>query len=145
MKKTALLLIVLLGLLACKKQSSEPITDYSGQHKSGKVKVTINSNYKYPYVSIQVGGAIHKRMNFAGKSDSTEIVYEFNSYPGEWWIYTTASKNGSDSTKDMKDGNIIWESLKVEVGGQTIHFSADTIKPNTTEHGVDNEFVFKVY
>lgn len=141
--KNALILCLIL-LMSCKKQTTKPI-DYSGQYKSGKVTVTINSNYKYPYVRIEANNAYYKRMNWAGLSDSTEIVYEFNSYLAEWRIYSSASKNGLDSTKHMKDGNVLWSSLKIETGGQIIFYSSDTIHPGTGQHGVSNDFTFLVY
>lgn len=143
MKK--ILLILLITSIGCSKKQDIKPKDYSGQYKSGSVTITINSNYKYPYVRIQNGSTIYKRMNFSGLSDSTEIKYTFGSYPGEWTIYTTASKNGLDSTQNMKDGKILWESLKVETNGNIIYSSSDTIKPNTTETGVDNLFKFTVY
>lgn len=146
MKKLALLLLI--ASIGCnKKESPKPYTPAPNTYASGKVRVIINSNHKYPFVRIDKDKSVLKYINrsIPEYKDSTEFSYEFTATKGRYFIYGLYAKNGLDSTLFMKNDSIIWGSMEVMVNNTRVFYDKEIITTGTTQHAVDNTYEFFIY
>lgn len=132
MKKILLVICLTVLIFGCKKDETKPATQISasGHYDKGYFDIYVNSNYVYPYLTIERGGSAGPTITRINENtsaglinkDSVMIHYKLNAdVADKYRAYTQCSKNTIDTTKNMLDNKKIWNRLIVVCKGDTIY------------------------
>lgn len=162
MKKIFIIPALIFGLFGCSKKDEvkkvEPNQQINESFPS-QINVTVNSNYKYPYLTIGnvTDNTSVKVFNYTGgyqngygyEIKEVFITYSFIAEKNKkYGITTWCVKNSLDSTIWMVDNKKVWNYLKVEKNGSSVYENKDTIGrvvPGTPHDGFisENRFTFQ--
>lgn len=149
MKKILIIAIAAIAMIGCKKTETKPAPQYGyGYYPPGTLKVTVTSNYLYPFVRIEQGNTVLKYINWgsdASTIDPVQIDYQTNVTLGnKYGIYVQASKNYLDTTKNMTDGNKLMVHLIAKITSNGFDYVIKDTVMTAQLKAVQHSLYFKI-